>query len=372
MKSKPIRIAQIMGKMNSGGVESVVMNYYMNINRDNIQFDFIVDENSTNIPYEKIKSLGGNIILIPPYYKIISYVRSLINILKKNRYKIVHSHLNVLSVFPLYAAKKSKVPIRIAHSHSTSNKKEYKKNLMKKILRPLSKIYSTHYFCCSEMAGRWLFGNRSYNDGEVILLNNAINIEKFAYDEKIRNNIREELNINDKIVIGHVGRFVEQKNHKRLIDIFNKVHKKNKNTVLLLVGEGPLLEDVMSRVHELNLGDSVIYLGIRKDVHKLMQAMDIFMLPSLYEGLPVVGVEAQASGLLCILSDEMTKETQILDSTKFLPLSKLDDEWADITLNSYFEFERKIVEDQIKNANWDIKIESKKLENIYLDLVEEN
>ena len=326
---EPIRIAQIIGKWLGGGVESVVMNYYRHIDRTKIQFDFICDEDSTNIPYDEIEQLRGRVILVPPYQKVFEYQKDLIKLFKDNNYKIVHSHINTLSVFPLRAAKKARVPIRIAHSHSTTNKKEWKKNLVKQILRPFSKVYATDYMCCSELAGRWLFGNKEYDKGNVYLLNNAIDLDKFKYNEKIRKEKRKELNIkDDTLVIGHVGRFVEQKNHRFLIDIFNEVHKQKENSILLLVGQGPLMEEMKEKVKTLGIEDSVKFLGQRNDVNELYQAFDVFCLPSLYEGLPVVGVEAQATGLLCIFSDNMTKETKVLDTTEFLSLNQSVEEWA--------------------------------------------
>lgn len=315
-KEEPIRIAQIVGKWLGGGVEAVVMNYYRHLDHNKIQFDFICDDDSTNIPYDEIEKLGGKVILIPPYQKVFKYQKELRRVLRDGKYKIVHSHINTLSVFPLYAAKKVGVPVRIAHSHSTTNKKEWKKNLLKQVLRPFSKKYATNYMCCSELAGRWLFGDKAYDEGKVYLLNNAIDLDKFKYDKKIRDKKRKELGIKeDTIVIGHIGRFVAQKNHTFLIDIFNQFHKKEKNSILLLAGQGPLQEEIKNKVRELGLDDSVRFLGQRNDANELYQAFDVFLLPSLYEGLPVVGVEAQASGLLCFFSDDMTKETKVLDST---------------------------------------------------------
>ena len=363
---EPIRIAQIIGKWLGGGVESVVMNYYRHIDRTKIQFDFICDKDSTNIPYDEIEQLGGRVILVPPYQKVFEYQKELIKIFKDNNYKIVHSHINTLSVFPLRAAKKAGVPIRIAHSHSTTNKKEWKKDLVKQVLRPFSKVYATDYMCCSELAGRWLFGNKEYDKGNVYLLNNAIDLDKFKYDEKIRKEKRKELNIkDDTLVIGHVGRFVEQKNHRFLIDIFNEVHKQKENSILLLVGQGPLMEEMKEKVKTLGIEDSVKFLGQRNDVNELYQAFDVFCLPSLYEGLPVVGVEAQATGLLCIFSDDMTKETKVLDTTEFLSLNQSVEEWANDIVKKQSKYKRKDVKNIIADNNFDIIFESKKLENKY-------
>lgn len=370
---EPIRIAQIIGKWVGGGVESVVMNYYRHIDRTKIQFDFICDEDSTNIPYDEIEQLGGRVILVPPYQKVFEYQKELIKIFKDNNYKIVHSHINTLSVFPLRAAKKAGVPIRIAHSHSTTNKKEWKRNLVKQVLRPFSKVYATDYMCCSELAGRWLFGNKEYDKGNVYLLNNAIDLDKFKFDEKIRKEIRKELNIkDDTLVIGHIGRFVAQKNHTFLIDVFNEIHKKNDNAILLLAGQGPLQEEIKNKVQELGLESKVKFLGQINDTYKLYQALDIFVLPSLYEGLPVVGVEAQATGLLCELSNDMTKETKVLDTTRFISLNTSAEEWATIILDDYSKFKRHDTTSEITKNNFNIKNETSKLENEYYLLLKEN
>lgn len=372
MKSKePIRVAQIMGKWLGGGVEAVVMNYYRHLDRSKIQFDFICDSDSTNIPYEEIESLGGKVILIPPYQKIIKYIKELTEVLKKNQYKIVHSHISTLSIFPLYCAKKAGVQVRIAHSHSTTNKKEWKKNIMKQVLRPFSKVFATDYFCCSELAGRWLFGNKTYDKNKVYLLNNAIDIEKFSYNEKLRKAKRKELGINDDmLVIGHIGRFVAQKNHDFLIDIFSEVYRQNKNTILLLAGQGPLELEIKSKVNNLGLTNNVKFLGQRTDANELYQAFDIFLLPSLYEGLPVVGVEAQASGLLCVLSDEMTKETKVIESTIFMSLTDSPKKWAKEILNNIKNYKRRNTNHEITINCFNIKEEVNKLEKKYINFNE--
>lgn len=371
-KKEPIRVAHIMGKMIGGGVETIVMNYYKNINHSKIQFDFICDSDSTNIPREEIEALGGKVILVSPYQKVFKYHRELKKILKDGNYKIVHSHISTMSLFSLFAAKCAGVKIRIAHSHSTTNKKEKKKNLLKQMLRPFSKVFATHYMGCSELAGRWLFGDWEFEKGNVYVLNNAIDLEKFKYDEKIRKEKRRELGLKDStLAIGHIGRFVEQKNHRFLIDIFNEVHKKNNDSVLLLAGQGPLMEEIKEKVKKMKLNDCVRFLGQINDTNRIYQAFDIFLLPSLYEGLPVVGIEAQASGLLCLLSDDMTNETKVLDTTVFMSLNSEAKEWATTLLNSYEKYERNDTRKEILNNNFDIKKESLKLEEYYLEKIGE-
>ena len=333
------------------------MNYYRNIDRNKIQFDFICDNDSTNIPYAEIESLGGKVILIPPYQKVIKYHKELKRVLKEGNYKIVHSHINTLSVFSLFAAKCAGVPVRIAHSHSTTNKKEKRKNLMKQLLRPFSKVFATDYMCCSELAGRWLFGDKEYDKGNVYLLNNAIDLDKFRYDETVRREKRKELNIkDDTLVIGHVGRFVEQKNHRFLIDIFNEVHKQNENSILLLVGQGPLMEEIKEKVKSLGIEDCVKFLGQRNDINELYQVMDLFLFPSLYEGLGMVAVEAQAAGLPCVFSTGMSDEAKITDAVIYLSINDPVESWVD-AICSFKNFERYNTEAEIIAAGYDVSSE---------------
>ena len=368
IEEKPIRIAQIIGKWVGGGVEAVVMNYYKHINHDKIQFDFICDEDSTDIPYEEIEKMGGRVIIVPPYQRFIRYHKALKKVLKEGNYKIVHSHINTLSVFSLFAAKRAGVPIRIAHSHSTTNPIEKKKNIIKQILKPYSKLYATNYMSCSELAGRWLFGNNTFNKGKVLVLNNAIELEKFMYSEKYRREYRKELNINNNmLVIGHVGRFVKQKNHSFLIDIFNEIHKKENNSVLLLIGQGPLKKKIQEKVNELGLTDSVLFLGQRSDVAKLYSVMDVFILPSIYEGLGMVLVEAQVAGCHCVASDCIPKVVSLDNNICFLSVNKDLDRW---TKNSLIKnSNRKDMSYEAKCKGFDIEIEVKKLSDFYEKLL---
>lgn len=233
--ANPIRVAQIVGKMNGGGVEAVVMNYYRHIDRSKVQFDFLVDSDSTLLPREEIESLGGRVFEIPPYQHVIEYQRELHRLFKQEGWKIVHSHINALSVFPLRAAKKAGVPVRIAHSHSTSGKGEYAKNALKSVLKTQSNRYPTHLFACSKFSGEWLFGKAAHF--EVVY--NAIDLDRFRFNVEARAEARADLGlVGDQFVIGHVGRFTAQKNHAFLIDVFTEVAKRRDDAVLLLVGTG--------------------------------------------------------------------------------------------------------------------------------------
>ena len=299
-------------------------------------------------------------ILCPPYQKLPKYLKFLKQLFREKKYRIVHSNINTLSVFPLYAAKKAGVPVRIAHSHSTSNPREWKKNLMKNALRPFSKVWATDYFACSELAGRYLFGDKTFDKGEVKIIRNAIDVEKFKFDPEARKKLRKEIGIkDDDFVVGHIGRFVEQKNHRFLIDIFAEVKKEKKNAKLVLVGQGPLREEIEEKVKNLGLEKDVFFLGQRSDTNKLYSVFDVFCLPSLYEGLPVVGVEAQANGVPCVFSDKITKEILVSPYTQMLPIDSTKD-WC-----------LKIIEQKrnpkYKMKDFTIDNEQKNLTNHYID-----
>jgi glycosyltransferase EpsF len=317
--------------MDSGGIESVVMNYYRNIDRAKVQFDFYFAEDSTFPQRQELEALGAGIYPIPPYTKVREYHRTLVQAFKERNYVVVHSHLSTMSLFPLWAAWRAKVPVRICHNHSTAEKGEGKKTILKYILRPLARIFATDYFACGQKAAEWMYGRNRVTSGKVRIMPNAIDVSRFAYDEVSRKKIREELHIpQDACVIGHVGRFMYQKNHKFLLALFQylKDNKTDSGTkyYLLLIGEGELLEEMKKAAFP--LGESVIFTGSRTDVNQLYSAMDVFCLPSFYEGMPVVSWEAQANGLNCVFSDKVSDEARILDASCFVSLSAGLDQWT--------------------------------------------
>ena len=366
-QKSPIKVAQIMGKYHGGGVESIIFNYYNHLDHNQVQFDFIFDKDSSNIPKKIIKQLNGNIIFVPSYTKLFHYIKTLTKLFKTNNYNIVHSNINTLSLFPLYAAKKAGVPIRIAHSHSTSNKKEHFRNLIKNTLRPFSKIYATHYFACGELAGRYQFGNRAFNSQKVTIIPNAIDFDKFQFNEQARNEIRKKFNISkDTLVIGHIGRFNTQKNHTFIIDIFHELHNHNENSILMLAGSGPLENSIKNKVKKLHLENNVIFLGQCNYAHRLYSALDVFILPSLYEGLPVVGIEAQANGLPCVFSDSITKDVSFIKNNVFLSLKDSAKEWSrQISMLPLTTQRHAMVKNNL-NSYYDIKKASNKLLSYYL------
>lgn len=363
-ESTPIRVAQMMTDMNYGGVEMVVMNYYRHIDRSKVQFDFFALEGSAVPQQEEIERLGGHVYLVPRYTHLVQYERAIMELFRKNQYQIVHSHMNTLGVFSLWGAQRAGVPNRIVHNHSVAGKGETKKNFVKYLLRPFAKIYPTQLCACSESAGRWLYG-----DSEFRVFNNAIDLEKFSFDAQKRAALRKELGLEGKFVVGHIGRFCYQKNHEFLLEVFAELQKLCPEAVLLLVGEGETQERIFQKAEQMGLKEKIHFIAQSKEPSKLYQAMDVFILPSRYEGLPVVGVEAQACALPLLYSTEISNEAKLLDSTRFMSLSESPRKWAEEALALAEQTPRRDTSKEMTEKGFNIAVEAKKLEVFYQSLL---
>ena len=371
MTAKPIRIAHIIGKLNAGGVEAVVNNYYRNIDHKKYQFDFFIDSDGACQPPQELINMGARYFVIPPYQKPFQYIKTLTNYFKGNHYTIVHSDMNTLAVFSLFAAWLAHVPIRINHNHSTASKGETKKNILKYLLRPFATLFATHYCACSRYAGEWLFGKKAVAQGKVKIFNNAINVENFEYNPLIRDKVRKELDLNDKFVVGHVGRFCFQKNQEFVVKVFSEFHKTNSNSILMMIGIGNTVSAIREQVKVLGLNDHVLFLGARTDVNQLYQAMDAFVFPSRYEGLGVVAIEAQCAGLPVLASNRVPKEAKVISEMFFLPLSGELNKWV-CKIQQFKQVKRRNTSIAIKEAGFDIKTEAKKMEFYYDELLHKN
>lgn len=373
IEPRPLRVAMIMGKMIGGGVESVVMNYYRFIDRDKIQFDFIIDSDSTQVPRTEIEKLGGRIYEIPPYQNIFKYLKSLDDIFKNNNYRVVHSHINALSVFPLSVAKKNKIPVRIAHSHSTASRGEYKKNILKNVLRPFSKVAPTHYMAPTIHASKWLFGEKNSKD-KTFILKNAIDVQKFSFNRNIRNELRNKYGYDDNdFIIGNVGRFVWQKNQEFLLYVFKEVLNEIPSAKLILVGDGPLKKNLLNLAVELNIKDYVFFINNSTNVEDMYQILDYFVFPSNYEGLGIVAIEAQIMGLPTLCSDRVPREVEVTNLCMFLSLDIKPREWAKYIIDTSQKFKnnsRVSKKSDIQFNNYDIECEANKLADIYIELGE--
>ena len=362
-----IRVAIVIGKMDSGGKKNLVMEYYRHINRGKVQFDFICDADSQAIPEEEILSLGGRVYRIPPYQRIFSNMREMKRICRKNKYPVMHAWNSTMNLFPMFVAKRTGIPIRISESLSMAHKGD-KKTIIKKILRPMSKLFATHFMSCGDDCGRWQFGNKLFDAGKVDVFKTVINTKYNGFNPELREKTRKKYGWEDNIVIGHIGRFTAQKNSVQLIKIFAAIAKKEPKAKLCLIGDGELKEDVMAKIKELRIEEKVDYLGRREDIQQFYNAMDCFLLPSLYEGLPVVGLEAESCGLPMFFSTEVTREANACELGHFIDLSESEDYWAEEILKACQENMpvRRSHAQEVADAGFDSASEALRLQKYYL------
>jgi len=374
---KPIRILQVLTIMNRGGAETMIMNYYRNMDRNKVQFDFLLHRKEQGVFDDEIKSLGGKIHIMEniSLKNISSYLKSLDIFFKKHKeYKIIHSHINAFSVFVLRVAKQNNIPIRIAHSHTSlynlnlnpfSKKRNSINFAVKFIAQNLFKhkipLYSNYFFSCGDKAGKWLFGKK--NSHNVTIINNAIDSDLFIYDENKSSKMKKALNLEGKLVLGHVGNFVPEKNHAYLMKIYQEIKKIQPKASLVLVGA--FGENEIKNMINEDLPKNLNILGLRSDVPDILQAVDIFVFPSSNEGLPMTLIEAQAAGLKIIASDDITQELNMTNLIEFLSLKKSPEYWAKAILDSY-PYERKNTKDQIIEGEYDIKSNASKLQEFYI------
>lgn len=368
-----IRVLHILNSLNAGGMETMIMNYYRAIDKNEIQFDFLVFSEKSFYD-DEVEALGGKIYRIIPRRKnfIMNY-KQLDDFFKIHvEYKIVQIHQGINYFAPLIKASKYGVPIRISHSHGMDPKKIKRQGIIFNLYTvPKIKKLATHFVACSDDSAKQIFTKNIYEKNEYLMIRNAIDTERFSSNAEIRNEYRRMLNLCDQFVIGHIGNFTKVKNHLFLINVFSYVVKQKPKSKLILIGEGKLMESIKEKVKELGLENNVLFLGLRKDVDKLIQAFDCFILPSIYEGLPVVAIEAQTAGKNCFLSDSITKDVKITDLITFLSIRNTPQYWAEKIVDSYNNGNKKITnyKGQVIECGYDISVESKKLQEYYIKLL---
>lgn len=360
-----LRILQVVTHMNRGGLETMIMNYYRMIDRKKVQFDFL-----THRPYNgdygnEIEELGGIIYHLPalnPFSPV--YKKKLWRFFNSHpEYQVIHVHQDCLSSVILKVAKQQGIKVRIAHSHNASQDKDLKYPI-KLLYRHFISRYATELMACGNDAGNWMFCGAQFQ-----ILNNAINSADYTFNFEKRQTARKSLNLkNDDFVIGHVGRFSPQKNHAYLIDIFSHLKLQHQNSKLLLVGDdrGELADNIKRKVADLGLSDSVIFTGLRSDVADLLQAMDVFVFPSKYEGLPVTMIEAQSAGLPCVISEKVPIECKVTDLVQQINLSVPAEYWAETIIKMATDTVRQDTSAFIKKAGFDIAENAKWLQQYYL------
>lgn len=361
-----IRILHVLGGLNRGGAETMLMNIYRNIDKEIIQFDFVIHTNQPQDYEKEIIKNGGKIYRFPRYniknhFKYVHIWREFFN--EHKEYKIIHGHQRGAAFIYLKIAKIYGLNT-IMHSHSTSSRGGGIEKLVKNLLRYLMRKYVDYPLACSEKAGKWLFGsNRKF---EVI--KNGIDMYKYTFSASTREIIRKRLLLGNKIVIGHVGSFTFAKNHMFLIEIFSEFHKKYKNSTLLLIGDGVLRDKIIKKIDELGLQESVILLGVVPDVYNYLQAIDLFLFPSFFEGLPVSVVEAQASGLKCILSDSITNEVDL--NSNLIVWKSLKENaisWSEL-LHKNLNYVRKDTSENICKMGYSVKKTVQEISNLYNEI----
>lgn len=361
-----MRVLQINSSISiNSGVMSVIMNYYRHIDRKQIQFDFAYYNDPTNAKYtyiDEITQLEGNVFRITSPREIKQFKRELLELIKKQSYEIAQIHDAFLMRFIYRDLKKAGIKKVIVHSHATKWSDKMISAIRNRVLCMNIMKYSDIQFACSKAAGQFLYRNDVFT-----VINNAIDTYRYKFDINFRNSIRKKYNLDNQIVVGHVGNFTYQKNHEYLLKLFYSIHKLNNNTVLMLVGDGQLKQNIERMTDELGLVDNVIFVGTVEDVEKYYSAMDMFVLPSLYEGLPMAGVEAQCSGLKCFFSDTITEEINIMNA-EFFPLKEDPFILAKHILESdrFSPSERNNGKKLVADHSFDITVEAKKLMDRYM------
>lgn len=364
----PIRILQMIGSLNIGGSQTMIINIYKALDRKKIQFDFIIDHEDHLYYKDVLESMGAKIYIMPSYkgYNFVEIVKAWKSFFENHpEYRILHTHVRSYASIFLPIARSYGVKT-IIHSHSTSNGSGLKA-FYKSILQYPIRYQADFYLGCSKESGRWLFGEKIVNSNKYLTIKNGIDVQQYSYNEVLRKKIREELNINEiQVVYGHIGRFHESKNYDFLLKVFFEISHKNPNALLLLVGDGALRPKIESKIARLNLSDKVMLMGLRNDIPDVLQAFDCFLFPSRWEGLPVTLVEVQAAGISSIVSDKITKEVELSDSIFYLSIENGVTEWVDKALS--INKTRRNNELRIEKSGFDINESADKLSKIYYDM----
>ena len=370
--SEPIRILNLFTIMNRGGAETMVMNYYRAIDKSKIQFDFMVHRQERGAYDDEIEAMGGRIFRMCAIYpqNLFRYQQMLKEFFDNHpEYRILHSHMSELGYFAFKEAIRHDVSVRICHAHnapvfSSETAIEKLKRIPRELLARQMRKLSTDYFTCSQIAGEWLFGK--INNKKLIFMRNAIDAQAFAYNETKALRVKADCGWTDKFIIGHVGRFCPQKNHDFLIDIFNVFHSKYPNSILTLVGSGELQGKIQEKVKNMGLDKDVCFLGNRADMPNIYQVFDVFLFPSFYEGLPVSLIEAQASGLPCVISDTISDQARLTSAYYPVSLKEKPEQWV-AQLEKCMEMPHTDTTAMIKEAGFDIHNNAEWLTNFYLN-----
>lgn len=364
-----IRALHILTYINGGGAEAVVYNYYSHIDRSQIQFDIVALKcESKQILAPKFCALGARIYYLP--HNPLKRIREIARILSREKYDIVHSHCELLSEWYLLIAAIKGVKVRIMHSHIAGSDLSFAKRIYRPIGRFVAKRTATAFFACGKLAAISLWGRAYFEKGKCYIVNNAIELGDFKFDEKKRDSVRKTLGWDNKHVLVNVGRLNFQKNHGFLLNIFEEYSRADNRAILVLVGAGELEDEIKKKIQSKQLDDKVEMLGIRSDVSTILNGCDCFILPSLFEGLPVVAIESQANGLPIVMADTITRECGVTEIASYVSLEASTSSWSNrITDMLHGCRDRRPYNEIMRTKGYDITIESGKLLNKYKDLL---
>ena len=359
-----MKVLHMTSALDGGGVDRILYNYCTRMLPE-IQSDFLVTSNFEGILEKPLIDQGCRVFHVETIREnLLARQRHIKQILKSGRYDIVHDHSGYKSFFLLNLAKQQGIRCRIAHAHIAFVPETKKVFFERKIFTPLSKLVATHLFACGNDAAKWMWGKRCFEKGYVRIMPNGIETNQYAFSSCYRNKIRKELGIENKFVIGCIARLTDQKNHLFLLDVFLQIKKKVPESILMLVGQGELFQNIVEYAKKINVIDSVLFLGVRNDVPELLNAIDVFVLTSKYEGLPVTLVEAQANGVPVVVSDAITGEVRVNDNYYVISLSNSVSQWADTIVS----IKNKRVRDVSKLMNkYDIDLLAKNQKKWYME-----
>lgn len=366
-----IRILHLVNGMNCGGTENMIMSLYRNIDRDKIQFDFLVNSKEKCFFDDEIKKLGGKIFYIPRWKgtNTADYLKKFNLLLDEHpEYKIIHGHIASCSLMYLSVAKKRGL-FAISHSHNVKGAGKSLSELVFKLSTLPQRYMSDSFFACSDIAGKVRFGKRAVKSDKFFILKNVIDLKRYERDEEKASKLKEKYGISDKFVVGHIGRFVEAKNHSFLLKVFCEVTKIIPDSVLVLAGEGELFEKIKAEAKELGIYDKVIFAGVLSDVNSVINIMDAFVFPSLHEGFGIVAIEAQSHGIPCFINDALSDELYINENVYGLSLKNSPAKWAEAICKNKECIPCDKAKSNIREKGYDIKATADFLENYYYGVI---
>ena len=367
-----IKVAIIGGPILSGGKKNLIMEYFRHMDKEEMLMDIVCNDDSDAIPQEEIEALGGRVHIVPSFKDLKGHTRELLRLFKREEYDVVHAYNSTMNLFPMWAAKKAGVKVRISESLSMAAPGEWK-TYVKYMLKPFAKMYATHYMSCGEDCGVFQFGQKAMDEGKIAIFKTAINTKFNAYDTELREKTRKQFKWEDKVVYGFIGRFEPQKNPLFLIDIMGEIRNRQENAQFVIIGAGGLEDKMKAKIKEMGIEDSMAWLGRREDIQQFYNAFDAFLLPSIYEGLPVVGLESQSAGLPIFFSTAITPEAAACELGVFIDLKDGAAAWAEKIIPIVAEnmSKRRSHAKEVLEAGFDSNTEALRMQKFYIDALKE-